>query len=110
MSSGLCEQSVYTGDMGKNEFGVCFECGAPMELRGGEGRTFTYRRGLSFVLPADFLTHTCTSCGADFMDDDMEREAEALYRQAVDARIPTLQESLIHIDAHWSSVMEALAK
>jgi hypothetical protein len=44
------------------------------------------------------------------MDDDMEREAEALYRQAVDARIPTLQESLIHIDAHWSSVMEALAK
>lgn len=65
---------------------ICTEC-----LRGqvtptsGEGRTFTYRRGSTYELPATFQVPTCDACRAMFLDDELREAAREALRPAYQA-------------------------
>jgi len=62
---------------------ICFECGGTLELKGGEGRVFTYSKGIDYFLPADFKIPTCLECGAEFLDDELERKANELISKYI---------------------------
>jgi hypothetical protein len=51
-----------------------------LELKGGEGRVFTYSKGIDLFLPTDFKVPTCQECGAEFLDDELEEKAKELLR------------------------------
>jgi hypothetical protein len=63
----------------KDNAGVCFECGGPLVLE-GSGSSFTYCRGSDLELPPDFLVPTCTKCGAEFFDEELEKKARELIQ------------------------------
>ena len=58
----------------------CFECGGTLEMKGGEDRVFTYRRGSDYVLPSEFLMPTCSDCGEIFVDEDTNTAANKALR------------------------------
>lgn len=59
----------------------CFECGGKLEMKVGPDRIFTIRKGEDFILPNDFLLPTCTICGVDFINEDLEIKVRSLYNQ-----------------------------
>ena len=58
---------------------ICGECGGRLIPSGGKNRIFVIRRGVEFVLPENFPVPTCEKCGADFIYDEVEEAAIALF-------------------------------
>lgn len=61
--------------------GSCAECGKPVRLLKGSGRTREYVRGVALPIPDDFLIPTCTSCGETYMTEEISSKLDPILKR-----------------------------
>lgn len=66
--------------MNANSF-PCAECGRPVVLMTGSGRTREYVRGCRLPIPNDFQIPTCTGCGEVYMTEELSAKLDPLLRK-----------------------------
>jgi YgiT-type zinc finger domain-containing protein len=70
----------------------CPNCNGKIEIQKGPGRKMAYRGQEGYIIPDDVSIAVCSSCGADWMDNEMiNRLGTALE----DQRITRILESKI---------------
>lgn len=59
----------------------CSECGSPVALSRGAGRTREYARGYHLPIPDDFEIPTCTGCGETYIIPEIAKRLDGILRR-----------------------------